>query len=130
MLLMTVVTIPVLAVGCANSNNSPEPALYFPVQKEPQTVVLEALLSGKLVVDDGYLRVNGHLILWPHGYSWQAENNEIWILNDEGQKVARVGESVRLGGGVMPTSIAEEKIGQKLPDGIKGPFWLMGIVKN
>ncbi len=135
-LLSILVIIPSLAIGCTgNSNNAAQADLYFPVQKEPATIVLTSLVSGRLVVDNGYLRVSyrlgglfplsrGSMIIWPHGYSWKAENNEIWILDDKGQKVLRVGDSVKLGGGEIPASFAEQLIGQKLPVGIEGPFWL------
>lgn len=122
------VVMPGLAVGCADSSNSRQPVQYFPVQKEPAQAVLLSLVSGKLVVDNGYLRVSGDLIIWPYGYSWKTEKKEIWILDDRGEKVMRVGDSVRIGGGEIPASFAEEKMGQKLPAGVKGPFWLMGEI--
>ena len=121
--------IPGLAIGCnANSTPSPQSVLRFPAQKEVAGQAMAALLSGKLVIKNGYLRVNDNLILWPYGYSPKLENNQIFVLNDKAQPVAQVGDSVRVGGGVISASFAEEKIGQKLPDGIDGPFWLMGDI--
>lgn len=105
--------------------------LYFPVQKEPQTSFLLALLPpGKLVADNGYLRVKGYLIIWPYGYSLKAEKNEIWVVNDKGQPVARVGDEVRFGGGELPAYFVPQKIAQELPIGIEGPFWELGGIHN
>lgn len=133
------------AIGYAISNNSDQQDIYFPVMNRPAITSLQSLVSGKLVVDGGYLRVKptwpfkdtwviwplkGSLIIWPYGYSWKVVNNEIWIINNKGQEVVRVGDNVRLGGGEIPASYAEEKIGQPLPDGISGPFWSAGGIVN
>jgi hypothetical protein len=118
-----------IGVGCsANPNNTRQSVHYLPVQKEPGADLLTALLDGKIVLDDGYLRVqaepHSYLIIWPYGFSWQDKDNEIWILNDKGRAVVEVGDSVTMGGGSIPQSFAEQKIGETLPAGVQGPFWL------
>ncbi len=114
--------------GAQTTNNAAETVRYLPVQNERQTQLLTALLSGKLVLDHGYLRVSvepqAYLIIWPYGYSWQVKNNEIWVLDDKGQAIVKVGDSVTVGGGNMPQSFAEQKIGKTLPENVQGPFWL------
>jgi hypothetical protein len=82
------------------------------------------------VIDDaGYLRVNvtndlHTLIIWPYGYSLKIEGKEMWIINDKGQAVARVGDTVELGGGFVDASVAEERMGHALPENAKGPYFL------
>jgi hypothetical protein len=112
----------------ACSYSSPASVTFFPVHKEPQTIILLVQLQGTLTADDGYLRVSGKLVIWPYGYSYKIENNEIWILDNKGQTVAKVGDSVMLGGGVAERFFAEEKIGQSLPAGCEGPYWLAGQI--
>jgi len=129
LLILAVTTL--LQAGCGAN----EPVQLLAVQKE-QNLQMQALVSGRLVLDDGYLRVRtlwplrGILIIWPYGYSWKAEDSEIWIINEEGRAVARVGDKIQIGGGEIPASFAEEKIGQPLPADIEGPFWLAGEVKE
>ncbi|HEX9896902.1 MAG TPA: hypothetical protein VGA85_04475 [Dehalococcoidales bacterium] len=119
-----------------NSADKTQPESYFPVQKEAAEEVMQALLPGKLVIDDaGYLRVNvtndfHPLIIWPYGYSLKIEGKETWIINDKGQAVARVGDTVILGGGEVPAWAVEEIIGYALPEDAKGPYWTVGKIRN
>ncbi|HEX9896045.1 MAG TPA: hypothetical protein VGA85_00070 [Dehalococcoidales bacterium] len=124
------VILPIFTIACTcNSADNTQPEPYFPVQKEVAEEVMQARLEGKLVMDDaGYLRVYDALIIWPHGYSLKIEGKEIWIINDKGQAVARVGDMVMVGGGFVDTWVAEEKIGCALPEDAKGPCWLAGNV--
>jgi hypothetical protein len=103
----------------------PQQEPYFPVQTEKPETYLLALLPGKLVMDkDGYLRIGNALVLWPYGYSFSIEGKDIWILDDKGAKVARVGDEVKIGGGFIPDNVVPMKIGHSLPAGCEGPFWL------
>ncbi|MGD1118626.1 MAG: hypothetical protein ABR886_03995 [Dehalococcoidales bacterium] len=121
-LLITFLLAGILLLGSCTAQ--PEP--YFPVQKEVAKQDMLALLSGKLVMDShGYLKIAGELILWYHGFSYQIEGKAIWILNDKGSKVFRVGDSVTIGGGELPDYAVEEKIGHPLPENAKGPYWQM-----
>ena len=113
----------VLTFSC----KAPRPPAYFLVQKEPADVIMLVLLPGELKMDDnGYLRVGGELIIWPYGFSWKIEGKEIWIIDDRGQSVARVGDWVKMGGGEIPKYWAEENIGSPLPEDAEGPYWLAG----
>ena len=128
-LILGTLMIVLIGIGCvANPSNAAESVLYLPVQNERGTELLTALLSGRLVLDQGYLRVSAepktYLIIWPYGYSWQAKNNEIWVLDDKGQAVVKVGDSVTIGGGDIPQSFAEQKIDKRFPENVQGPFWL------
>ena len=128
------VFIPVFAVGCTgNTNKTPEP--YFPVQKEFQTIYLQSLLTGgKLASDNaGYLRAGatkGVLIIWPYGYSLKIEGKNIWIINDKGQAVAKVGDAVELSGGFVDASDVEVIIGHALPKDAVGPYWIASPLKS
>ncbi len=137
-LLSTLIAILVLTTNCSEtsnntvrsggSDNSSQFNVYFPVQKEPQTEILTAVLSGKLVYNDGYLRVLDLIVIWPYGYSLSTGENEILVINDKGELLARVGDKLKLEGGELPSSVIEERIGQKLPTGAQGPFWLAGHI--
>jgi len=126
--LIGIFVVPLALAGC--HSDEPPTNVVFPVQAEPAEIVLLASLPGELVLDeDGYLRVNDNIILWPWGYSLDNRGPDLWVvIDDEGREVARVGEWVRIGGGQIAASFAEEKIGYSLPEGCTGPFWLAGEV--
>lgn len=83
---------------------------------------------------DGYLRIeleysdDKDLVIWPHGYSVRDEGDEIQVLDGEGRVVAVVGETITLGGGEVSIAIVEKYIGQSLPEGCTGPFWIASEV--
>ncbi len=98
-----------------------------------------ALIEGKLVLEDGCLRVQNKflfwqrysdLVIWRFGYTWKAEDSEIWILNEKSEKVAKVGDSVKMAGGALSSDAVESATGKEPPLGIEGPFWLMGDIKS
>lgn len=100
---------------------------YFPTQKnvkDRHTLGTE----GTLIVDNGYLRLNGYLLIWPNGFSFDTNNTEIRILDQDKIEVARVGNVIIVGGGIVDKGGTERIIGEKLPDGAKGPFWIVGQV--
>ena len=57
-------------------------SLFFPTQKVPQTIVMQALLVGKLSKEGNCIKVNENLIVWPVGFSVKEERNDIKIFND------------------------------------------------
>jgi hypothetical protein len=129
-ILFGVVVILMLSLTSLNAcdEKTPQPIPYFPVQSEVQKIGLGALLSGELVIDDnGCLRVFNYLILWPYGYTFEMEGNDIWVVNEEEVRVAKVGDKVRMGGGEIPPDFAEEKIGQALPEDCAGSYWLVAF---
>jgi hypothetical protein len=106
---------------------------YFPVEKEPAKAYHLLALQGKLYVDvSGYIRVDWTedehvLIIWPYGYSLKmAENANLWIADEQGQLIWRVGDTVNLGGGFAGADIAALRIGKPLPVGCEGPYFLAG----
>ena len=102
LVLLILVFISILAIGCSNNSaDKTQPVPYFPVQKDVPQIMYLVLLPGTLVMDKaGYLRVNVDkdtqaLVIWPYGYSLKIEGKEIQIINDKGQIVAKVGDTVK-----------------------------------
>jgi hypothetical protein len=123
--LVAVMFILLSTLGCScNSTVKTQSPPYFPVQKEAPQAYLLALLPGELVLDNGYLRVNGELIIWPYGYSVKIEGKNIYIIDEKGRQVCKVGDMVKIGGGQIPAYYIEEIIGQPLPPDCKGPYWM------
>jgi|WetSurMetagenome_2_1015567.scaffolds.fasta_scaffold68074_1 hypothetical protein len=104
------------------------PPPYFPVQKEAAKTMMAALLPGELVLNNGYLYVSGNLIIWPYGYSLKIDGKDMFIIDDKGSQIARVGDQVKIGGGEIPASSVEEIIGQPLPPDFNGTYWLAGDI--
>jgi len=133
---LTTILVALLATACPNnSTNISTPAPFFPVQRDGLSQ-MDALLEGRLELDNGYLRVkyfdDNYLLIWPHGFSLHTEGEEIQVVDSEGQIAARVGETIKVGGGEIPAKfaefIAEEVIGRSLPDDCAGPFWKVSEV--
>ena len=104
---------------------------HFPQQREGLDV-LEALLEGQLVLEDGCLRatsVNGtdYLLIWPHGYELTVDGQEIRIRDGSGVSLS-VGEEVRIGGGTRKLAHVRTLVEQPLPDDCPGPYWIVGEV--
>ncbi|MDD3819542.1 MAG: hypothetical protein PHG41_06910, partial [Actinomycetota bacterium] len=137
LLLCVLITVLITAVSCSNiSSNISSSVPYFPVQK-PGMDRMEALMENvKLEMDDnGCLRAEGYLLIWPYGYSLHTDGEEIQIINDKGQVVACVGGYIDIGGGEVALPEEEAKkhiekniIRQELPDGCNGPYWIVGEV--
>lgn len=111
----------------------PDPAVVFPRLRAPSPSMMQALLQGTLTLKDGCLRVvapgdpTGHLVLWQPGYYPHGRGDALEILDRTGKPVARVGDSIALGGGELP--LAPELTGQleqPVPKQCGGPYWLMG----
>lgn len=72
-----------------------------------------ALFEGTLTLEDGCLRLQdgteeGYAAVWPSGFSFRAEGDEVTIVDSEGELVARVGERLLVGGGELPGVRAAE----------------------
>jgi len=130
---LTTILVALLATACPNnSTNISTPAPFFPVQRGGLDQ-MTALAEGKLVLDNGYLRLKGFFgegesLVWPYGFSLRTEGKEIQVIDSDGQLVARVGERIKVGGGEVPAEIVEKYIGQPLPDNCTGPYWIVSEV--
>ncbi|MDD4924439.1 MAG: hypothetical protein PHF74_06355 [Dehalococcoidales bacterium] len=95
---------------------------------------MEALATGILILDDGYLRLSPsysddtYLIIWPRGYSLDTEGDEIRILNEGGQIVAGVGDTISAAGGEMKWISSLWLKGGFLPFNCDGPYWVASEV--
>ncbi len=108
---------------------NPDPSVYFPQLKMRSGVFMEALLIGELVLEDGYLRIDGTLIIWQPDYFVNNNDGTIEILDRNGEVVARVGEEIGMGGGeIKPIDYINKLLKEPLPADSKGPYWLMGEI--
>lgn len=64
-----------------------------------------AIVSGRLTLQDGCLALDGLPTLWPAGSAWDADSQTV-VLSD-GARLA-VGDRIRVGGGLVPGSVASE----------------------
>ena len=99
----------ILLSGCIeepqknNSVNTSSLDIFFPVQKTPADVCMSALLKDELVIDkDGCLRAGGCLLIWPYGFSLKNESGVIYVIDDNSQPIASVGDKIKIGGGETP----------------------------
>ncbi len=112
---------------------TPDPTIQFPQLRTRSATFMAALLEGKLIVKDGYLRVSagdsdrGALIIWQPDYFLNNNEGVVEILDRDGEVVARVGEEIRVGGGEVPlTENLQQQLREPLPEQCEGPYWLMG----
>ena len=85
----------------------PGSTLYFQRSRTPRGVPETelALLIGELVLDGDCLRIGGDdgegpFVVWPPGFTPHIEDGVVHVRNGGGQLIARVGDRLRLGGGV------------------------------
>ncbi len=135
-------TFPLCATACSDtptSEASTAPLVvsslvsFFPVQLEKYASepYPSALATGEIVLTDGYLRLSSvpdptsqPLIIWPAGFSVQVNNGKIQIINEAKNLVFNIGDNVKIGGGEVPAGIVEKYIGQAIPAGCEGPYWI------
>lgn len=110
----------------------PDSSIYFPQLKARSTSFMEALLIGRLEVENGCMLAYQEGGDQPITIVWQADyflhNNEgsIEMLDREGKVVARVGEMIYLGGGEVGT-IDPDYLQAPIPERCSSsPLWLMG----
>lgn len=106
-------------------------SVQFP-QQEPTSqsdVQLTALLVGELVNEDGCLRVadstsgTSFLIIWPADYVLHIANGEIGIKDSSGEVIARIGDTVSIGGGAFGERAEQIPEGENLPSDCAPPYW-------
>lgn len=103
---------------------NPDPSVHFPQLKTRSRSFMEAELYGEMVLEDGYLRVDGTLIIWQPDYFVHNNEGTIEVLDRKGKVVARVGEEVYMGGG--EDRPFNKDLREPLPQDIEGPFWIQG----
>jgi hypothetical protein len=86
---------------------------------------MAALLTGKLKLVDGYLRVGDTIIIWQTDYFVHDNDGIIEIWDRDGNVVGRVGEEIMMGGGSAGTlEWINPMLKEPVPADVKGPFWL------
>jgi hypothetical protein len=108
----------------------PLPGLHFPRQDPPEGVFAEmmALMIGELVEADGCLRVRGAedrglLVIWPYDHTLTVDAEGVAEIRDGiGAVVARVGDTVEMGGGEASSLSGAFAAG--LPQACTGPYWI------
>jgi len=108
---------------------TPTPGIFMPQLKQRDVAFMEALLVGKLVVEDGCLSVrsenDSYLVIWQADYFLTYSHNTVEILDETGTAVARVGDLIYLGGGEQG-AVDENELRQPIPETCDGPYWRMG----
>jgi hypothetical protein len=94
-------------------------------------MVMQALMFGTLVSDNGCLRVEdmnsdeSHLVIWPPDY--QLADDSSRVLNGAGETLAIVGQGVRLSGGeISSVGLMDQQSRGRIPDKCVGPVWSVG----
>ncbi len=112
-----------------SSTNTPEVLLpHVPEPKEGKTLVYPtAQFIGPLIQEGRCIRLQveehdvSYLVIWPPDYYYENIEGKIHILNGNGKVRAIVGETVELGGGIMPIRI-ESQIEPIVKESCKGPY--------
>jgi len=105
-----------------------------PAAPTPQVVStrLTALLVGELEVVGNCVRVKttygsgSYLLVWPPDFDFGVSDTSVHIADRllREEITWRVGDSVRLGGGEIPSLV--EKLRSRVPANCDGPYWLFG----
>jgi len=106
---------------------------FFPVVKdEPIYEPNPGWIQGALIRDDnGYLRVANQLIIWPYGYSCLKEGDTFWILDADGEKCCKPGDSIRVYGPNVYYDFTVGLVGTELPDDCLGPYlWAIAVTNT
>lgn len=130
----------VIVTSCnVGSTNDSSSSIYFP-KKRAGLSGGEALMEGQLVLENGYIRLiyifdveptyveTSYFLIWPYGFSLNTESEEIKILDENGNEVARVGENILVGGGEAPAAEVKVYMERELPDDAEGPYWIVSDV--
>jgi hypothetical protein len=111
---------------------NPDDSIYFPQLKTRSASFMEALMIGTLEVENGCLQVTQEgndqrmAIVWQTDYFLNNNEGSIEMLDRNGKVVARVGETIYLGGGEIG-SIEDDQLQAPMPEHCSSsPLWLMG----
>ena len=115
--------------------NTPSLGDHFPQLINTPSVYLEALIKGKLVLENGCLRISGvdgavngatFLLIWDQRFSTRTEDGVVQVLDSStGEVLASVGDFVEVGGGFVdyPTS---RGLKEPLPSDCPGSYYVVG----
>lgn len=132
----------------AGCRNEPSSSLYFPKYDlvNGEWVRLSGDIEGELIKTGNCLRLitspsnTNYLVIWPPGYELDEEGSDIFIRDNSGQVVARIGEEVYMGGGEVydredeiatfdgVPGVSEQLVAEIENSGCPGPYWISGGV--
>jgi hypothetical protein len=111
---------------------NPDDSIFFPQLKTRSTSFMAALLIGRLEVENGCLLAYQEgsdqptTIVWQTDYFLNNNDGSIEMLDRDGKVVARVGETIYLGGGEIG-GIEDDQLQAPMPEHCSSsPLWLMG----
>ncbi len=100
---------------------------------------MTAKVEGYLVLVDGCIRVKAYydaeelyprLLIWPHGFLLEIEDEVVMVRDDTGRIVGIVGEPISMAGGEISGWFADELVGEPILDYCPTPpgalYWLVG----
>lgn len=84
--------------------HDPSEVVFLAMDAE-QNAYPQALFQGRVTLDaQGCLRLetpDRHTVIWPHGYTLEADGGELRVNGGGGREVGAVGGSFRFGGGEL-----------------------------
>ena len=116
-------TLRVLGDETAEPSTAEAPEVTILVAK-PQNDSMAALGEGTLTVVDGCLALGGSseaptFVIWPAGSGLTERDGQTWVTDPNGEATVKVGDAVRLGGGLVGLSQAEELVDGEIPESCK-----------
>jgi len=138
-----------ITASCADRESTNTPPLDTAVETVstssfgahfPQTNTIlgntDALITGKLALDNGCLRVSetntineeSYLLIWDETFSIRTEQGIVQVIDSNtGEVLASVGDYVEVGGGIVVGIIeVEMALKEPLPQECPEPYWLVG----
>ena len=132
---LSAMIIPVIVLACLGCNGDKSLSVdYFPVKQEPAKTSFLESFEAKLEYQDGYIIIKHklffwikHYPVWPYGYSYQVNDGEVEVLDENGVMVARTGSKSSFGGGETTTAAVSSSLVEPLPDDYNrdGKIWIV-----
>jgi hypothetical protein len=95
----------------------------------------QAVAGGTLTSRNGCLTVSGYdsplYVVWPNGYSLAEEGDDVWLVDESGDRIARIGDYVLMDGESRDLARAESEVVGGIPSScevVDGPdaYWFAG----
>jgi hypothetical protein len=138
-LLISIVLILIVFLAKAFYGIATAPPLgaHFPQEIKPPSVYIDTLwIEGKLVLDNGCLRVSraknllagdNFLLIWDPRFSTRTEQGIVQVIDSgTGEVLASVGDFVTIGDGGDLTNPTWLWLKQPIPNECPGPYWVIG----